>query len=187
MLHFRGALIDPQSADRSVEPVHGTVRQNAAAAEDLYRVVHDPLRSLRGKRFGHGRLHGHPFRATVFLPHGSVNQQPGGHEIGGHSRQLLLNQLKLGYRSAELFALCRVVERLLQRTARHAACGGCDSGAKPVQRGHTQLEAFALGAEHGSPGHPAVNERNIAEGMWRAHHQRPDELQPGSVGSDHET
>src|SRR5437870_1623910 len=75
VLDLRRPLVNAERTHRAVEPLDGVVVDEAAAAEDLQRLVDDLLRRLRGERLRHGRLHGHAVGAAVLLPERAVDQE----------------------------------------------------------------------------------------------------------------
>ena len=139
--------------------------QQAAPAQDLDRAVDDALRRLGGKSLGHRRLERHSLRSAVRFPRSAVHQQPRGGELDGHLRQFFLDELEIGERLPELFAVARILQRFPQRPRGHAARGGTHGGAQPVERAETQTVTLALLAQAQRGAHPAVIEGDLTQGM----------------------
>ena len=179
-------LVDAQGANGPVQPVHGALGQDAPAAKDLHRIVHDPLRRLRGEGLRHRGLERDPLRAHVLLPGRPVREKAGGVQRDRHPAQLLLDELEVAERLPELAALRRVPERLGERARSHAARRGGDGRPEPVQRHHPELEAPALRAHPLLRRDGALLESDLAEGVGLAQHLRPDEAEPFGAGRHEE-
>ena len=162
------------------------IGEHPAAAEDLHRVVHDPLCGLGGEDFGHRRLERDARGAAVLLPRRAIDEQPGRGQIGRHASQLFLNQLKIGNWLPELPARARVRDGFSQGARRHPAGRGTYRCSDAVERREAQLVAFAFGIETAGAGNAGVYECDFTERMRRGQHQRTHEPQARYIGSDDE-
>ena len=187
MLDLRGPLVDAERPHGPIQAVHRALGQDAASAEDLHRLVHDPLRGLRRERLGHRGLQGDPLGAAVLLPRRPVGEQPGGREVDRHPAELFLDQLKLGQLLAELLPPSRVVQRFIEGPRRHAAGRGRDRRTQTVQRHHPELEALTRLADQMIGGKRTLIEGDLPERMRLAHDLGADEAESISIRRDEKT
>ncbi len=151
--HLRGAAADGEHAHVARHALQGQVARIAACAEELQRIVDDSDGALGGDDLGLRRQHGigegaavGPARARRLIKH-----QPRGGELRLHVGQHPLQALKFGDRPAELLALLRPIERVLERT------GG------DAHRDRARPDALAVIGVH-QVGKAALESR------WRQHH-----------------
>ena len=188
VLDLGRALVDPERAhrrDRAGRPdatrgrpappriwtASSTIRCAASVANDFAIAASSVTRSA----------------PVVRGPRRAVDEEPRGVELGRHARELLLHELELGERLAELPALPRVRERLVERARRHAARRRADRGAQPVERREAEREPAPSSPRRCVGGHAAVLERDLAERMRRRQDLRAARsASPGVVGGNDE-
>ena len=126
-------------------------------------------------RLRHRRLERHALGPPVRLPRRAIDQQARRGQLGGHARELVLHQLEVGERLAELMARARVAQRLVERARRHTARRRADRGAQAIERAEADREPLALLAHAVLDRHAAALELDLAQGMRRREDLRADE------------
>src|SRR5436305_14645532 len=146
LLDLAGALVDLGDAGVAEVALDVVLLGVAVAAVDLQRLVGDPLGHLGGEQLGLGGFEG--VALLVLLgPRRLPGEQAGGVELGRHVREVELDRLEVGEMGAELLALLRVGQRLLEGPLGDADRLGGDADAAAVEGGHGDLEAVSLLAE----------------------------------------
>src|SRR3954470_6385705 len=130
LLDLRRALVDAQRTDLAVQALDDASDGHAQAAEQLHRVVDDPLGGLRRVELRHRRLARDPSADDVLRPRGAIDEQGARVDAERHLGELRLHELQLGHRRPEELALARSRERLVERAAGEAERGGSDRRAE---------------------------------------------------------
>ena len=142
--------MDPQVTDDAFDVVVGEV---AIAAVDLQGVVGDLEGGVGDEAFGHGAPAGRVRGLAVESAGGFVEHDAGGLKFGFHVGQLELDALEIGDGLAELLAVLRVSDGLVERELGAAEGAGGDVEAPAIEAGHREAEAVAFLTDPVSCGH----------------------------------
>src|SRR5581483_7006806 len=160
-LQIRCALVDLTDLRVAIQLLDRVVLHESVAAEQVDGERRDPLRDLGREDLAHRRL-GEERLAGVAEPRGVVDEQPRRFELGGGARELMLDRLEFGDGLAELLALFRVLDGVVERALREADHLRANPDAPLVERFDRDLVAFADFAKDVRPRHAALLEQQFA-------------------------
>ncbi len=100
----------------------------------------DPHRHVTGQQLGHGC--GQGGRLVFVHSRGcGIRQLAGGGQMAGHAAQLVLGELKVAQRGAELLAFSGIAGADLQGSLSQAGCPSAGLEAPGGKAGHLQIKA----------------------------------------------
>src|SRR5579862_2672548 len=155
------ALVNLADFRVAVQLLDGVVLDEAVAAEEIDRERRHPLGDFGREDLAHRRF-GEERQPGIAQPCGVVHHQPRALDVGRGARELVLHRLELRDRFAELPAILRVLNRVVERALGESHHLRADADAPFVQRLDRDLVAFADLAEDARPRDGALLEDQLA-------------------------
>src|SRR5680860_909803 len=161
--HVVGALEDREDARVAQDLLVGLIAHVAGAALELQAAVGGVPEELGARHLDHRRLQRVVGHAHVHQAAGEVGRGLQAEQVGDHPADLVLDQLEVGERPAELLALLNVVDRAVEQELRPADRARAEAHAPVVEHVHGDPEALAGLAEHVLRRHEHAVEVQLAQ------------------------